>query len=618
MIPGVGRAVWQSGASGGGTGRTAAWNTYDGTEDTAWQQMVDDTSTALTSYSVTRTEKNIQPGGNEKAYIALTNGTSEYLGVIAVDAIDPTSAHITTYGPYTMERCELNRSGQYLMLSSLENDGSINIFKDGGTTITETGVMTNATLGLRDPGAGERTCSLIWSQTMQDDSYNVDYNTAAPVGHFIMLGGRSTVTNNIFGEPSTRIPSNWPGISVWGTYDIDSVITAPPSDSDLLTSWNEGVDDTGTVGTPDGIFKVSGWSGGAWYSFQSDGPEGGLNGHFPTESFHPNYPSSPSSPSSDRVFAGWDGSSSYYTDQSSVIRPFLAKRSQDLAADLAANPSYNWFRDQTYTQTQQLWVDWRSIRQGSADQIAVGWTTYETKAGQLGYEKGSGNPNWDVAAYIDPSDFIGSLDDPNDGVYPNQETKLGIINNDRVMFRSNSGRSTAELGEDFVQAIQIGTNMWVGMYPDTTGTNGGNLWLNATSITTEDLATAKYNIEPANVLTSTEDITAEESHSQYSIPVSVVNGSDSTSTAFDPDAATIFALDDPYFAVLWRKSTTAYISIFKITNRAASSLPPLLERVVDAQSLGTVSASDVSGVKMGRGVAMITCGDKYRFIKVPV
>jgi hypothetical protein len=48
-----------------------------------------------------------------------------------------------------------------------------------------------------------------------------------------------------------------------------------------------------------------------------------------------------------------------------------------------------------------------------------------------------------------------------------------------------------------------------------------------------------------------------------------------------------------------------------------------IDRVVDAQSLGSVpadsgSAKTLSGCILGSGVALITCGNYYKFIKVPI
>jgi hypothetical protein len=68
--------------------------------------------------------------------------------------------------------------------------------------------------------------------------------------------------------------------------------------------------------------------------------------------------------------------------------------------------------------------------------------------------------------------------------------------------------------------------------------------------------------------------------------------------------------------VLWRKSTTAYISIFSAATQTSS--PVSLTREVDTINLGTVPEGDLAGVVLGTGVALITCGNYYKFIKVPV
>jgi len=65
--------------------------------------------------------------------------------------------------------------------------------------------------------------------------------------------------------------------------------------------------------------------------------------------------------------------------------------------------------------------------------------------------------------------------------------------------------------------------------------------------------------------------------------------------------------------VVWRKSTTAYISTFSVSS--STSTPPTITRTNDAINLGTVPAGNISGVRFGDGVAMITCGNYYRIIK---
>ena len=113
MIPGIGRAVWSSGSSGsGGTGRTTAWDTYDGTEDTAWQQWMDDSSTALSSnYQVSYTENNSIRIGSSSAYLAITDGSQEFLGLVSTDTADATSMNIKLSSGHSMVRPEIKKWG---------------------------------------------------------------------------------------------------------------------------------------------------------------------------------------------------------------------------------------------------------------------------------------------------------------------------------------------------------------------------------------------------------------------------------------------------------------------------------------------------------------------------
>jgi hypothetical protein len=136
--------------------------------------------------------------------------------------------------------------------------------------------------------------------------------------------------------------------------------------------------------------------------------------------------------------------------------------------------------------------------------------------------------------------------------------------------------------------------------------------VNAVARTAEDLdANWTYRISPEYIVA--DDITATDTHANSSTPVSATNGSDSSSTAFDPEAAVLFKLNGSFFAVLWRQSTTAYISILEAS--AQTSSPCQITRRVDTINLGTVPEGDLAGLHIGSGVALITCGNKYRFIK---
>ena len=73
-FPGAGRAVWIGGSLGGGTGRTTDWSTYDGTNDTAWQQWIKDDSSALgTTYQTIKGFKNTALASSGGAYFGVDN-----------------------------------------------------------------------------------------------------------------------------------------------------------------------------------------------------------------------------------------------------------------------------------------------------------------------------------------------------------------------------------------------------------------------------------------------------------------------------------------------------------------------------------------------------------------
>ena len=70
-------------------------------------------------------------------------------------------------------------------------------------------------------------------------------------------------------------------------------------------------------------------------------------------------------------------------------------------------------------------------------------------------------------------------------------------------------------------------------------------------------------------------------------------------------------------AVAWTTSTNVYASIFKIVPQ--SSAAPTISRIADTINLGTIPAASgtkhLSGMRINKGVGVITCGNYYRIIK---
>ena len=152
MIPGVGRAVWQSGASGGGTGRTTDWSTYDGTNDTAWQQWLDDTSSALgTTYQVINGFKNTALAGSGSFFMGIDNNGTQTIGKWVPDTADTTSAQITLGSFHNLgsNQVQMVDNGAEMVLTSNVDSGSIVVFDQ---SLTDSGKVSGFVNNLPNSG----------------------------------------------------------------------------------------------------------------------------------------------------------------------------------------------------------------------------------------------------------------------------------------------------------------------------------------------------------------------------------------------------------------------------------------------------------------------------------
>ena len=87
-FPGAGRAIQTGGSLGGGdeTNRTLDWSTYDATEDSAWQQWQDESSTLLDStHDVTASKGSSLSHSKTRSFLAINKGTTQYLGYVKFD-----------------------------------------------------------------------------------------------------------------------------------------------------------------------------------------------------------------------------------------------------------------------------------------------------------------------------------------------------------------------------------------------------------------------------------------------------------------------------------------------------------------------------------------------------
>ena len=190
----------------------------------------------------------------------------------------------------------------------------------------------------------------------------------------------------------------------------------------------------------------------------------------------------------------------------------------------------------------------------------------------------------------------------------------------------NTGRDAAEAKvRAKMKAIQIGDH-YIGLYGDCASvTDIGNLYLTACSGNPDQNTNNNFN--NATLIYADSDSTGsaqafgsaggQTTPASNNIQVSTVNGSDSSSTAYDPANTALFALEEDYFAVAWTNSTNVYASIFKIVPQ--SSAAPTISRIADTIDLGTIPASSgtktLSGMRINKGVAVLTCGNYYRIIK---
>jgi hypothetical protein len=631
-FPGAGRAVWIGGSSGESTGRSGSWSTYDATNDTAWQQWVDDSSTALgTGYEATNTERNTAQHSREKAFMAVTNGSQEYIGQIEIDTLDATNAKWTLTGAYDMERAELVKNSDKMMMTSLQNKGSVVLMAVSGTGITSSGVLTDVlTTGA---ASSERSFGVLYEAQLPDSIYNdgPNYGTEAATNTVFLMGGRQTRSQSL---QSLGTMEHIPAFRAYQSNNWTRDIAAPPSDSNINTIRDDMLTRTTSFNSLDHIAELqSGATNGTWYvvtptTSQTVSTDRAQTAWLPSHVFHNlsgtgttlGSRDGSNGASSDQTFFNHDGSS-YAGPMRQIVRPFYMRQTKDyITAWQAVNSNYDWWQVASGGNVHHQFIDWRGLRSGSGqDQLTVGWTITTHQAQQQGGVRNESqtvnnttNSTFSpIGSMNDGRPHEGSLDSHTDGIYPNAGVQPRTANNDRVTYISDTGRSEAELGEDFIQSIQVGDNTWIGMYPDTTGTKGGNLYLTACGTTGEDIYDIFENY--ALNMINAEDETATETHASNSLAVSVTNGADSTSTAFDPDAASLFNLDGNDFAVVWRKSTTAYISTFTVTPNTSAA--PTITRTNDTISLGTVPAKTMSGLKFGTGVAMVTCGNEYKIIK---
>ena len=132
-FPGAGRAVLIGGSLGGGTGRTTDWSTYDGTNDTAWQQWLKDDSSALgTTYQTIKGFKNTALASSGGAYFGVDNNGTQSIAKFVPDTADTTAGHFTLGSFHNLgtNRVQMLDNGVEMVLASATDEGTIVVFNN--------------------------------------------------------------------------------------------------------------------------------------------------------------------------------------------------------------------------------------------------------------------------------------------------------------------------------------------------------------------------------------------------------------------------------------------------------------------------------------------------------
>ena len=581
VFPGIGRQAWTSGSLGGGTGRTPDWDTYDATQDTAWQVIVDQTSTALSSsYDVLLNQNTIKKLSPTRALIGMQNGSNGYIGLINCDTDDATSLEVTLS---SAQRCtgELLVSGSVAMLHGTEDYGSLFPVTVGPTTLTEGSRITGLHNFVAQDSAVTYTHNITGSfilenapftrqfEEIQGNFYNLAVSASGSLAawpanskrNWLMLG--SVVINE----------QSWPKhrhlFSPYYIASLDTLISSPSSALALPfnnTGFANGQSDYYNIGSVISSGNASTGYTSAIGTFTQYGQE------FVTGN-------------------KW-----------SMTIPFWSAR---------GNPTYN------TSFARYVCVTWHASSHNYYPDDVAGEDssdverTFHFMFGQhikehILYSTAHGNStSW-------------------------QGNYGGYDFNENCFRQYVSGRKTfgTEIEQKLqykMKAIQV-ANSVIGLYGDCNSANDiGNLLLAAATITNEEVTDRQFNTQVegmrASNVTTDKNAVSTYAPAANNIAVSTVNGSDSTSTAYDPDQTAMFALQGNYFAVVWTKSANIYISIFELTEQTSDV--PTITRIIDTESLGAIPADSsstqrLSGTAMGTGVALITCGNYYKFIKVPV
>ena len=569
-FPGAGRAVWIGGSSSGGTGRTNDWSTYDGTEDSAWQPWVDDTSTAISSsISVTATPMNAHGLGGGRGALVLTDGSVNKVALFVADTDDATAGQFKIYGSHA-NTGTMRGYGTTILLTGTDDDGSLVTYQQQGDAL-----------------AGGSKISGLYKFYSYDSTWTPPHEGVA-----VTLSERFPYTgdyNTYQGANYANGSNNWPAsaktnyLQVWAINPDDRGVHTQ-SNQQWFTPYRiantQDLIDSPSSALLERDGNVIGDTNPNYVQANNK-----MNSHFEgggTSLWQTQY--------------GGDGNQYLLQNKDNFLIPFTRTVGDP---NNTTDPAGIHTVAFNYASTN-VWNSDSADFHPTARTFKFNWTHHRFAH---------------LEDQTSTSEFYHAGGDNSDNNYGQYKTGY------------NTGRDAAEAKiRAKMKAIQIGDH-YIGLYGDCASvTDIGNLLLTACS--GNPAQNTNNNFNNKTLIYADSDSTGssqsfgsapgtQTTPASNNIAVSTVNGSDSSSTAYDPANTALFALEDDYFAVAWTTSTNVYASIFKIVPQ--SSAAPTISRIADTINLGTIPAASgtktLSGMRINKGVGVITCGNYYRIIK---
>ena len=592
---GTGKSIWVGGATGQGTGRTSAWNTWDGSHDTAWQTLVDETSTAIsTDYQPSANNKNAIRIGNERSLITLENANNVSVGVVRFDAIDPTSAQVQLYGSTNLG----NYAGlqfidaSYYLLSSTVDAGCIFPFKydEGTDTITTGNKISGLLLQTSAAGAGWISGTSIdtpWHDTVVLKS-NVETDAELVTNCWTSNG---TGDGPDFNSAACQTMFNSSKSSSYRGLIMTAQDTDQNTEREHLIQWDLPADLNDLI--------VS--------------PSNALSRTYPQEStFNGTWTSTSG------AFAG-----SFYLDSNGPLYDSSSKMDEHMRLFARILPSYWQSGDSTYHLTGFMWKRNESYDAGGSRLSSVSWVNQGIR--DYGVQR-------EFSQYYTPY-YLGNV--------------TSLANNywQDMQYFSAWNNSTADFKTRFISAVQDGDAI-LGFYSDEDGTNeddtsckmyitAGRLggWETAdiddgtgTLRSPKELAqgggSITHDMQIRTEFFKAETIYDAGNLAKHSTGADNVHAASNVVVSTGTDSS---AIDEGYpmllggnkIAYIYRKGTTLYWSVFGYSLPADTTLRPAVTRLINGASLGTVPAKRISGSALGNGVAYIVVGNTYKIVKVP-